>query len=144
MGKNPFFWMVCQKMLKIHLEAFFIKYKKLSRNQENQKLKFSKLSDLLWNIPYTIYLQLATRTKKIEFLSNHTFVFISHFFDGAKVKFFRFISKQIPYFFFLNSLVLESVKTCCKLLVYLSMKIKNSDHRGTLCIHFRFFRGCQS
>ena len=38
------------------------------------------------------------------------FVYIPDFFEGVKVKFFRFISKQIPYLVSLNTLlVLESV-----------------------------------
>ena len=41
-------------------------------------------------------------------------------------------------------LVLESIKLSWELLFYLSMKIQNSVGGGTLCIHHRFFRGCQS
>ena len=37
------------------------------------------------------------------------FVYISDFFEGGKVKFFRFILKQIPYFVSLNTFVLESI-----------------------------------
>ena len=41
------------------------------------------------------------------------FVYISDFFEDVKVKFFCFISKQIPYLVSLNSLVLESIKILC-------------------------------
>ena len=41
------------------------------------------------------------------------FVYISDFFEGVIVRFFRFISKQIPYLVSLNSLVLESIKLSC-------------------------------
>ena len=56
------------------------------------------------------------------------FVNISDFFEGVKLKSFRFLSKQIPYFVSLNTLVLESIKISWELIVYFSMKIKNSDH----------------
>ena len=64
--------------------------------------------------------------------------------DQLSVKVYIGISKQIPYLVSLNTLVLESIKISWELIFYFSMKIKNSDHRGTLCIHFRFFQGCQS
>ena len=69
------------------------------------------------------------------------FVNISDFFKGVKVKFFRFISKQIPYLVSLNTLVLELIKISSELIVYFSKKIKNSNHRGrwSLCIIFQIF-----
>ena len=84
------------------------------------------------------------REKERNRSNSSLFVYISDFFDGVKVKFFHFISKQIPYFVSLNTLVLESKKISWELIFYFSMKIKNSDHRGTLYIHFCFFRGSQS
>ena len=44
------------------------------------------------------------------------FVYISDFSEGVKVKFFRFILKQIHYFVTLNTLVLESIKISWELL----------------------------
>ena len=64
------------------------------------------------------------------------FVYISNFFTGVKVKFFRFISKQIPDLVTLNTLILESIKISLELKVYFSMKIKH----GTLFIS-DFFEG---
>ena len=64
-------------------------------------------------------------------------VYISDFFEGVKVKFFRFISKQIAYLVSLNTLVLESIKISWKLIIYFSMKIKNSDPLYT----FQIFSG---
>ena len=45
-------------------------------------------------------------------------------------KFFRFTSKQIPYLFSLNSLVLESIKISWKLIFYFSNKILNGIFRS--------------
>ena len=67
------------------------------------------------------------------------FVYISEFFESVKVKFFRIISKQIPYLVSLNTLVLESIKISWELIVYFSMKIKNSDHRGDPLYMFQIF-----
>ena len=49
-------------------------------------------------------------------------------------------NKYVPYLISLNTLVLESIKISWELIVYFSMKIKNSDHRDLLC-NFRFFQG---
>ena len=54
------------------------------------------------------------------------------------------ISKQLAYLDSLYTLVFVSIKISWKLIIYFSIKIKNSDHRGTLCIYFRIFWGCQS
>ena len=62
------------------------------------------------------------------------YINISDFYEGVKDNFFCFISKQIPYLVSLNTFVLESIKISWELIVYFSMKIKNSDHRGALCI----------
>ena len=67
------------------------------------------------------------------------FVYISDFFEGVKVKFFRLISKQITYLVSLNTLVLESIKIFWELILYFSMKIKNSDHRGDPLYAFQIF-----
>ena len=66
------------------------------------------------------------------------FVYISDFFEGVKVKFFRFLSKQIAYLVFLNTLVLESIKISWELLVYYFMKFKNSHYSGDLLYTFQF------
>ena len=66
------------------------------------------------------------------------FVYMSDFFDGVKVKFFRFISKQIPYMFSLNTLVFESIKISWELIVYFSMEIKNPDLRGDVYLDYFF------
>ena len=65
------------------------------------------------------------------------------FFEGVKDNFFALYQNKYR-ILSLNTLVLESIKIYWKSIVYFSMKIKNSHHRGTVCIHFRFFRGCQS
>ena len=67
------------------------------------------------------------------------FVFISDFFEGVKVEFFRFLLNQIPYFIYLNNLLLESIKISCELIVYFSMKIKDSDLKGDPLYSFQIF-----
>ena len=53
------------------------------------------------------------------------FVFITDFLKGVKVKFFRFISKQIPFLASVNTLVLESIKISSKILNFLGLCISN-------------------
>ena len=67
------------------------------------------------------------------------FVYISDFFEGGKIKFFPSISKQIAYFVSLNTPALQSIKVFCELIVYFSMKIKNSDHRRDPLYTFQIF-----
>ena len=59
-----------------------------------------------------------------------SFVYVSDVFEGAKIKFFRIISKQIPNLVSLYSLVLESLKIYWKLIVYFSIKILNGVFRS--------------
>ena len=76
-----------------------------------------------------------------KFRPQGPFVYISDFFAGVKVKFFRFISKQMPYLVFLNTLVIESITISWESIVDFCMKFKNFPLRWTLCKHLRFFRG---
>ena len=57
--------------------------------------------------------------------SDHPLYIFQIFF---KIKFFRFLSKQIAFLVSLNTLVLESKNISSELIVYFSMKIKNSGH----------------
>ena len=52
------------------------------------------------------------------------YIYNSDFFEGVKVKFFRFISKQILNFVSLNTLVLETTNVGIKLALYSICKIE--------------------
>ena len=67
------------------------------------------------------------------------FVYISDFFECVKVKFFRFISKQILNSVSLNTIVLELINISLELVVYFSMKIKNYDHTRDPLYIFQIF-----
>ena len=74
------------------------------------------------------------------------FVYISDFFGGVKVKFFCFISKQIAFLVSLNTLVpFRMDKNILKInCLFFCENQKFRSQGGTLCIPFRFYRGCQS
>ena len=87
---------------------------------------------------FSISVVLVSLLVRPEFPSRGA-LFQINFFDGTLSQIKVHMSKQIPYLVSLNSLVLESIKISSELIVYFSMKIKNSDYRGDPLNTFQIF-----